>query len=216
MEDIDGRWPEPLRAPAVHHRKLRTASFPRKKDLKQSEPKPVCVWGHVVDKGKPPSRGPFYDLDRAGGFKMSLSNSVEYLDQRYAAMRPYSAPRFYRRQDEAGPGPGTYVQKQWPSTKIRPSTSSSSPSTSTSTFASTSASTEHFSSVLDDLSSSEGSAVFKSGQPRVPTNSTSWLLLRNRTAEVSSDILSVDERCRHRHADGRMKGAFFKGSSRFV
>lgn len=129
--------------------------------------------------------GPFYDVENAGGPKSSLVNKVAKLEQRHALMRAVSAPRFPSLRAE-GPGPGAY---------------SLDPRSAGCVGSSRSASTV-------------GSAVFASGQLRVPLDSSSWLILRNRTSEPGAASLVADDRQRKRHFNGRLKGAFFKGSAR--
>mmetsp|Transcript_137253 Transcript_137253/g.382861 ORF Transcript_137253/g.382861 Transcript_137253/m.382861 type:complete len:215 (+) Transcript_137253:33-677(+) len=212
MAEIDGRWPWPARvatASTVQGRLRRpcpTRDMPKRQTvpLGHSQSTPALPACGKRDQSAPGPRvlsqsaAPFYDVDQAGGFKMSLSNKVGYLDQRYSLMRPCSAARFPTgRKVSDDPGPGSYTLHQWPQST---DTSAVSPSES--------------SVVPDNFRGPEGTAVFKSGQPRVPTNCTSWLFLRNRTAELGDGPFEADERRRLRHFNGRPKGAFFKGSSR--
>mmetsp|Transcript_117949 Transcript_117949/g.367472 ORF Transcript_117949/g.367472 Transcript_117949/m.367472 type:complete len:215 (+) Transcript_117949:28-672(+) len=210
---IDGRWPWPARltGPCAQQGRLRRP--PHEKSSCRSQPaspasrRPFEKDGRSRSSEGGASAFPFFDVERAGGLKMSLVNRVEHqLDARYSLMRPHSAARFQDLEhsgDDAGPGPGAYPVKQWPQREALDGSFVADGS---------------FAADLSpaSLKPSLGSAVFRSGEPRVPTNCTSWLLLRARDSELGGAAVEDDARRRLRHSNGRLKGACFGRSARLT
>eukprot|EP00931_Biecheleriopsis_adriatica_P124152 TRINITY_DN99256_c0_g1_i1.p1 TRINITY_DN99256_c0_g1~~TRINITY_DN99256_c0_g1_i1.p1 ORF type:complete len:230 (-),score=31.41 TRINITY_DN99256_c0_g1_i1:38-697(-) len=189
-EEFDGRWPfskspktpkTPTTPPRYElHRKtaVRSSSAPSLS--------PIAGSGLLRE-----SPGAIYDLDAAGGSRMSLGNSVKVMERRYGNMRMGSAERFPNPDPDAIPGPGNYPLGP----TIGPQ-------------------------ALKNCLSGEGRSpklagyAFRSGQLRVPEDCNSWIVLRSRNAELNAETFETDDRIRVQKFNGQPRGAFFKGSKR--
>lgn len=186
----DGRWPWPGKASPKrsHHPRCKK---PMAYDLARCDSEPTPATFKELDEQDRlivnPVGRPFYDLDKAGGSKMSFRSQQLFNDRRYASMRPYSGKRFGKPGGEAL---GLFVGTN---ANVGPSSYAS-----------------HKSWLLpeDAAPSSAGLPAFRDGQLRIPENKTSWLLLRSRSSEIRGDALAADTRHWMRHANGRPKGAY--------
>mmetsp|Transcript_77797 Transcript_77797/g.172325 ORF Transcript_77797/g.172325 Transcript_77797/m.172325 type:complete len:227 (-) Transcript_77797:100-780(-) len=137
--------------------------------------------------------GPFYDVDRAGGTKSSMTTCINFTESRHALMRTYSDGRF------KGIGGESFGLSG-----LMPRSPHLGPRSPHSSWTKEDAEEED---LLPDPS-------FRSGCLRVPVNSQGWIVLRNRTSEVNDATLMADERARWKRFNGTFKGAPFSREKR--
>eukprot|EP00930_Biecheleria_cincta_P103563 TRINITY_DN95575_c0_g1_i1.p1 TRINITY_DN95575_c0_g1~~TRINITY_DN95575_c0_g1_i1.p1 ORF type:complete len:232 (+),score=26.24 TRINITY_DN95575_c0_g1_i1:53-748(+) len=184
VEEYDGRWPWP-KSPKPKPRTPSSPSRSLRGSLSSGSLSPVASG---IRRDSPP--GPIYDLDGAGGSRMSMTQCINFFELRHSAMREGSAPRFPSRSD-GNPGPGHYPTRP----TIGPQ-------------------------ALGRALSGEGRSpkkadcIFRSQQLRVPEDSNGWLIIRSRNSELNAETMETDDRERFVKFNGQLKGASFKGSAR--